>query len=289
MSLTVVDAGSGIAGDPSHPQNPRRAARLIRKMRGGAQAHLVEVENGQSYILKSTNNPQHRRILVNEWISHAILRYLNIFVPDTALIELTPEFIRENPELYMSAGSERKAIPPGIHFGSRLYVDPKCTAIFDFVPDRILAKLENRSDFWGTLVFDKWVGNTDSRQAVFFRKAGFFVQMIDHGFAFNGPHWTFYDSPLHATYFRTSVYDEILSLDSFQPWLERVEHFPVEVIERAVKEIPQDWLHQDQGELERMLDILLTRRSRVRALIHEIPHRRPRVFANWEPLRPTPY
>ncbi|HSU59834.1 MAG TPA: HipA family kinase [Bryobacteraceae bacterium] len=258
-------------------------------MRGGAQAHLVEAESGENYVLKSSNNPQHRRILTNEWLSCAILRYLQIFVPDTALIELTPEFIRDNPELYISTGSKRKAIPPGIHFGSRLYVNPDRAAIFDFVPDGILTKLQNRRDFLGTLVFDKWVGNADSRQAVFFRtrtdrapKAGLFAQMIDHGFAFNGPHWTFCDSPLHGTYFRTSVYDEIRSLDSFQPWLDIVEHFPVEVIERALKEIPPDWLQGDEHELEAMLEKLIIRRSRVCALINEIRHNRPPVFANWK-------
>jgi len=32
-----------------------------------------------------------------------------------------------------------------------------------------LEKIENLSDFLGALAFDKWTGNADSRQAVFFR------------------------------------------------------------------------------------------------------------------------
>ena len=75
-------------------------------------------------------------------------------------------------------------------------------------------------------------------------RIGFFAQMIDHGFAFNGPHWGFQDSPLQGLYFRTSVYDEVRSLDSFEPWLEMVANFPASVIDSAWKEIPREWLRR---------------------------------------------
>ena len=275
---------------------PIRARKLIRKMRGGAQAHLMEGDDGGFYVVKFTNNPQHRRILVNEWLACSFLRYLQIHVPETALIELTPEFVRDAPELYLSVGSRREPVLAGIHFGSRLAVNPERVAIFDFLPDKLLSKIENRSDFAGTLIFDKWVGNTDSRQAVFFRarakdwtplrgeapaRVGFFAQMIDHGYAFNGPNWVFQDSPLQGVYFRTSVYDEVRSLDSFQPWLEMVENFPVEVIDSAWKEIPRQWLASDEDELEQMLEELLKRRARVASLVSELQRKRATAFANW--------
>lgn len=275
---------------------PIRASKLIRKMRGGAQAHLVEGEDGSFYVVKFTNNPQHRRILINEWLACSFLRYLQIHVPDTALIDLTQEFIMENPELYLSIGSRREPVPPGIHFGSRLAVHPERVAIFDFLPDKLLSKIENRVDFLGTLVFDKWVGNTDSRQAVFFRaraktwtplrgeapaRVGFFAQMIDHGYAFSGPHWQFQDSPLQGLYFRTSVYDAVESLDSFQPWLAMVENFPVEVVDAAWKEIPGHWLEDDPEHLEQMLELLLKRRSRVAQMLSDLRQKRTTAFANW--------
>lgn len=275
---------------------PVQAQTLIRKMRGGAQGHLIQAEDGHFYVLKSTNNPQHRRILVNEWLSCAFLRYLHIFVPETVLLELTPEFIAGSPDLYLSIGPRREPIPPGIHFGSRLAVDPARVAIFDFLPDKVLGKLENRVDFLGTLVFDKWTANTDSRQAVFFRararhwtplkgeapaRIGFFAQMINHGFAFNGRQWHFQDSPLQGVYFRTSVYDEVRSLDSFQPWLDMVGHFPIEVVDAAWKEIPRHWLDGDEDELERMLELLLKRRARVPEMIRDVQRNRSSAFANW--------
>ncbi|MDQ2710850.1 MAG: hypothetical protein M3Y24_01235 [Acidobacteriota bacterium] len=273
-----------------------RARKVIRRMRGGAQAQMMEAEDGAFYVVKFTNNPQHRRILINEWLSCHFLRYLQIHVPETAPIELNSDFIDANPELYLSIGSRREPIPPGVHFGSRLAVNPERVAIYDFLPDKLLFKIENRCDFLGTLVFDKWVGNTDSRQAVFFRaraktwtplkgeapaRVGFFAQMIDHGYAFNGAEWESQDTPLQGLYFRTSVYDEVQSLDSFQPWIEMIENFPVEVIDSAWKEIPRQWLDNDEDELEQMLEKLLKRRSRVRTLVSELQEKRATAFANW--------
>ena len=275
---------------------PLRARALIRKMRGGAQSHLIEAEDGGYYVVKFTNNPQHRRILVNEWLASAFLRYLQIHVPETAAIQLTPEFIAANPELYLSIGPKREPIPPGLHFGSRLAVNPDRVAIFDFLPDKLLSKIENRADFLGTLVFDKWISNADSRQAVFFRakaktwtplkgetpaRIGFFAQMIDHGFAFNGPHWLFQDSPIQGLYFRTAVYQEVRSLESFQPWLDMIQNFPIPVIDSAWKEIPRTWLADDEALLEDMLESLVKRRSRVPDLITEVQRHRGAAFPNW--------
>jgi hypothetical protein len=275
---------------------PVRARNLIRKMRGGAQAHLLEGEDGGFYVVKFVNNPQHRRILINEWLACAFLRCLQIHVPDTATVELTREFIANHPDLYLSIGPRRIAVPAGVHFGSRMAVHPERVAVFDFLPDKLLYKVENRTDFIGTLVFDKWVGNADSRQAVFFRaraknwmplkgetpaRLGFFAQMIDHGFAFNGPHWHFQDSPLQGVYFRTAVYDEVQSLESFQPWLDMIENFPVEAIDSAWKEIPREWLDGDEESLEAMLEALFRRRSKVAGLIQDIHRARASTFPSW--------
>jgi len=275
---------------------PIRARTAIRKMRGGAQAHLLEGEDGAFYVAKFLNNPQHRRILINEWLACVFLRYLQIYVPETALLELTPNFLEASPELYFSIGPRREPVKPGLHFGSRMAVDPNRVAVFDFLPDKLLAKVENRADFLGMLVFDKWVGNADSRQAVFFRgrakswtplkgeapaRVGFFAQMIDHGFAFNGPHWAFQDSPVQGLYFRTSVYDEVRSLDSFEPWLEMVAHFPESVIDSAWKEIPREWFEDDEEPLEKLLETLLKRRAQVSRLIREARDRRANAFRNW--------
>jgi hypothetical protein len=106
--------------------------------------------------------------------------------------------------------------------------------------------------------------------------------MIDHGFAFNGPHWGYPDSPMHGVYFRTSVYGEVRSLESFEPWLDMVKHFPVEVIDQAWKQIPPAWLDGDESDLETLLEQLLKRRARVEQLILDTRNNRPAMFPNWK-------
>ena len=181
---------------------PLLARRLIRKMRGGAQAHLLEADDGNFYVVKFKNNPQHRRILVNEMVAGAFLRYLQISTPETAIIELTPPFLEANPEVHMQLGSRRTPVEPGWHFGSRYPGDPNRMAVYDFVPDALLQRVSNLAEFLGVLVFDKWVGNADARQSIFFRarlregprveeaagmRLGFWTLMLDHGYIFNGP------------------------------------------------------------------------------------------------------
>jgi len=272
-----------------------QARRLIRKMRGGAQAHLIEGSDGAFYVVKFVNNPQHRRILVNEWLATSFLRHLQIHVPDCAVMDLTEEFIAETPDLYLAVGTRREPVVPGLHFASKMAVHPERVAIFDFLPDKLLAKVENSADFLGTLVFDKWIGNADSRQAVFFRaraktwtplkgqvtKTGFFVQMIDHGFAFNGPNWNFQDSPIQGLYFRTSVYEAVQSLESFEPWLSMIENFPPETMDAAWREIPSSWYLGEEDELERLLEALMKRRSLVPQLIHSVREKRTNAFPAW--------
>jgi branched-chain amino acid aminotransferase len=194
---------------------PLTAVRHVRKMRGGAQSHLLEADDGRWYVVKFRNNPQHRRILVNELLSGAFLDYLKITAPETALIEVTAPFLQANPDVHLSLGSRRIAVEPGWHFGSRYPGDPARMAVYDFLPDALLPQVVNLDEFRAILVFDKWVANADGRQSVFYRamvrrgaagRPGFVARMIDHGFAFNGPNWDFPDSPVQGLYARRLVY-----------------------------------------------------------------------------------
>src|SRR5205085_5306589 len=105
----------------------------------------------------------------NELVSSVFLRYLQISCPDVALIEITPEFLRENPQASLEMGARSIPLAAGRHFGSSFPGDPAKIAVYDFLPDLLLQKVNNLSDFLGCLVFDKWVGNADARQSIFFR------------------------------------------------------------------------------------------------------------------------
>jgi len=274
---------------------PVAAHRLTRKMRGGAQAHLIEASDGHAYVVKFHNNPQHRRILVNEWIASTFLHYLGIAAPETAMVELTQEFLAATPDVHIQLGRERRPVTPGWHFGSRFPGDPMRTVVYDFLPDTLLEQVENLQDFLGVLAFDKWMGNADSRQAIFFRarvhdplaanppRLGFVAQMVDNGYVFEGPHWRWGESPIQGLYFRPLVYRTVRGLAEFEPWLDRIRNFPEEVVDQAVKRIPPAWLEGDEDELERLLERLMKRRERVPDLIEQCRSGRSNPFPIWIP------
>jgi hypothetical protein len=275
---------------------PLTAVRHIRKMRGGAQSHLLQADDGHWYVVKFRNNPQHRRILVNETIAAVLLDYLRISQPETTLVEVTPEFLESNPEVFIQLGTRRTAIPAGWHFGSRYPGDPGRTAVYDFLPDALLARVVNFNEYLGALVFDKWAGNADSRQSIFVRarikewapeagahhlEKGFLAQMVDHGYLFDGPNWDFCDSPLQGLYYRPLVYEKVRGWDDFEPWLSQVVDFPEDVIDSALKRIPEAWLDGDREALGALLERLLARRKRVPDLIGEVRRGRANSFPNW--------
>jgi len=266
-------------------------------MRGGAQAHLLEADDGNWYVVKFRNNPQHHRVLVNELLSTVFLEYLKIAVPEPAVIQMTKEFLDANPEIHMQIGARRIEVEPGWHFGSRFPGDPARCVVYDFLPDSLLAQVANQADFRAVLVFDKWTANADGRQCVFYRamvrtggsadeepqpRPRFVAQMIDHGYTFNGPHWDFPESSLQGLYTRRVVYEGVHSLDDFQPWLDQVVHFPEEVLDKAWKRLPADWIAGEEDALERLLEPLFERRRRLPELITACREARTNPFPGWQ-------
>lgn len=51
----------------------------------------------------------------------------------------------------------------------RLEVDPATSAIYDFIPDSLLPKVENRADFWKLIPIDVWLGNLYASRVLFYR------------------------------------------------------------------------------------------------------------------------
>lgn len=260
-------------------------------MRGGAQAHLIEASDGHFYVVKFLSNPQHRRILVNEWIASTFLSYLGISTPEVAMVRVSQGFLDDSPEAYIQLRTRRRSLEPGLHFGSQFPGDPGRRIVYDFLPDSLLARVENLAQFRGALAFDKWVGNFDSRQAIFFRapligaqalRLGFVAQMVDNGCAFEGQHWRLPDSAIQGVYFRPTVYSGVRGLDDFAPWLDRIVHFPEDVVDEAIKQIPDRWLEGEEKALATLLQRLMARCKRVPDLIQACRDARANPFPDWK-------
>ncbi len=113
------------------------------------------------------------------------------------------------------------------------------------------------------------------------------AQMIDHGYAFNGPQWCYQDSPLQGLYF--SVHLSTTKCDPLSRLnlgLKKPKLFRAKSLRPRKKEIPEEWIQGDGDELERLLEGLLRRRSRVPDLICALHRNRPVAFANWPGVLP---
>jgi hypothetical protein len=148
-----------------------KALEQIRRMRGGAQSHLMRCSDGNYYVVKFQNNPQHRRILVNELLGTRLARRLGLPTAPVEVVEVGAELIRFTPELCIELPRSRTPCAAGLQFGSRYPGDPREMTLHDFLPDEKLREVENLHDFAGMLVFDKWACNTNGRQTVFFEEA----------------------------------------------------------------------------------------------------------------------
>jgi len=257
----------------------------IRRMRGGAQAHLMRCSDGFFYIVKFQNNPQHLRILANELLGTRLAARLGLPTAPAAVVEVRRELIEYSTELVIQLGGGSVACRAGLQFGSRYPGDPMRMTVHDLLPDEQLRDVENLADFAGMLVFDKWTCNTNGRQAIFFLEPGrsrYQALMIDQGFCFNAGEWAFPDAPLRGLYNRHRVYESVRGMQSFEPWLERLENRISEtVLDEVAKEIPPEWYELDQDALFRLLEQLHRRRKRVREWITAAKNSYRQPFPNW--------
>jgi len=321
-----------------------RATEQMRRMRGGAQSHLIRCSDGNYYVVKFQNNPQHRRILVNEMLGTRLASRLGLPTAPVSVVEVSEELIRLTPELCIETPRTRIPCAAGLQFGSRFPGDPRRVTLHDFLPDEKLREVDNLHDFAGMLVFDKWTCNTNGRQTVFFQTqrrtmgeapfgaaggmggrggiggkggdaggdlganvAGVATQgsagmasmeaaedgaesggksyqtvMIDQGFCFNAGEWSFPDAPLRGLYARNRVYEGVLGMESFAPWLERLEKQISEVVlAELAEEIPPGWYEDDYDALLRLLEQIHRRRARVAELLDSAKRSNRQPFPFW--------
>jgi hypothetical protein len=258
----------------------------IRRMRGGAQAHLMRCDDGHYYIVKFQNNPQHLRILANEMLGTGLARRMGLSAAVPAVVEVQRELIECSADLVVQLGMSRTPCREGLQFGSRYPGDPAQLAVHDYLPEEQLKDVENLEEFLGMLVFDKWTCNTNGRQAIFLLEPGrsrYLAMMIDQGFCFNAGEWNFPDAPLRGLYSRQRVYQGVRGMESFEPWLDRLEKKLDEAaLDDAAKGIPPEWYDADTDALYRLLEQLNRRRARARELILSARDTYRQPFPNWK-------
>lgn len=259
------------------------AVQPVRKLRGGSQAHLLRASDGRYYVTKFQNNPQHVRVLANEFFASRIGISLGLPIPEPQLIEVSDEFIQRF-DLKIEMAGHRVPFQGGLHLGSRYVADPKRDILFDYLPELFFQRVINKDDFARILAFDKWLGNCDGRQAVFTKKASgrvYHARFIDQGLCFNAEQWTFPDLALHGVYYKNEVYHGVTGWHSFEPVLSCIEMMEYENIWRCAAQIPLEWFEHDGEGLFQLIETLYKRRSLVRDLITRFRESSRSPFPRW--------
>jgi hypothetical protein len=260
------------------------AIQQIRRMRGGAQSHLMLGADGNAWVVKFQNNPQHLRVLANELLGTRLGGLIGLTVPHCDVVEVTPWLIAETREMEMELGERREPCRAGLQFGSQLVGGLMPGHVADYLPEEQLMEVRNLREFAGALVLDKWTCNANGRQALFYRKGRekrYGATFIDQGFCFNAGEWRFVDAPLRGVYARNLVYREVTGWESFEPWLSSMEQVEAQRIWEIAETVPPEWYDSDVALLEELVGKLMERRSRVRELITGFRESSREPFPNW--------
>ncbi|MGD0929100.1 MAG: HipA family kinase [Candidatus Korobacteraceae bacterium] len=260
------------------------AVQHVRRMRGGAQSHLMRCADGFYYVVKFQNNPQHPRVLVNDWLGTRLAEMIGLPVPVAAIVDVNPWLLENTPDLRIELCGRRTMFTPGLSFGSRYVISPLEGQVYDYLPEGMMSRVRNLPDFAGVLALDKWTCNANGRQAAFWKRSRerkLSASFIDQGYCFNAAEWNFPDAPLRGVFGRNDVYTSVTSWESFEPWLTRIESFSDSSLWTLAEEIPPEWYGGAGDDLERLLTRLLARRSRVRELILDFKNSCRNPFPNW--------
>ena len=244
----------------------------------------MRASDGNFYVAKFQDNPQHLRVLANELLVTQLAERVGLPVPAGEVIEVSEWLICHTPDLCFQLAGRTVQCRPGLQFGSRFAVDPFAGQVFDYLPEALLGKVRNLESFAGALALDKWTCNANGRQATFWRQGRerkYTASFIDQGFCFNAGEWTFPDSPLRGVYGSNAVYEGIRGWQDFEPWLSGIEALDETTIGKASEAVPPEWYGNDWDAMEQLMAALLKRRARVRELITSFRNSSRRPFPNW--------
>ena len=93
------------AGTPALSRAPEpaalrtvRAVEFVRRMRGASQPCLLRSDDGEIYVVKFQNNPQHVRVLANEMLAARLAQLDRPARARPGFVEVPAELVAGNPD-----------------------------------------------------------------------------------------------------------------------------------------------------------------------------------------------
>lgn len=269
----------------------RVARHVVGKLQGSSRSLLLVDGDSKIWVAKFLNNPQHARVVINEYLGTRIAADLGLSVPKCSLISVNAEVFRKAQRAQVLSSSEAKAYEPGIAFASAYAGLGRWQKTFDFVPANDWHRVDNRAELAGMLVFDAWVQNTDRRQAVYVqedRSRSLKAIWIDQGNCFGDVRWQLNLHSPSSLCSDNPVYASLAGWRDLEPWLDRVQDISPERIYQIVTELPSEWLGDQMADLEQLIADLDFRKRRLHSALLDLVYSRKRSFPAWPTGLRTP-
>src|ERR1039458_6693666 len=125
-------------------------------MRGGAQGQLMLGADGQVYVVKFQNNPQHTRVLANEFLASRLAAAAGVTAAGSAPGGVSSWLVESTPELEVDLGRTRVRCRAGLQFGSRFVGGLMPGQVVDYLPEEQMAEVRNLGEVAGILALHKW-------------------------------------------------------------------------------------------------------------------------------------
>jgi hypothetical protein len=240
-------------------QETASITRFIRKLRGGSQPILAEASDGQTYVVKFTDNLQGPNLAFNESAGTELFRTYNLPVSPWQPLKLNKSFINSTPECWIETSTGSSRPTAGLCFGSR-YLGSKGKYLKEILPGNSFKRVRNQKDFWLAWLIDVCIGHTDHRQAVFTEEAdgGFKATFIDHGHMFGGPNGNERRQFMVSAYLDRRIYPDATA--HFFMQLKRiVVNLDTDTLWKKVARLPDEWktdsaLHSFARGIETLLN-----------------------------------
>lgn len=138
-----------------------QATGYLRPLNRRTSEHLILGSDGNCYSVD----------LDAQWGSESsLLNVLGSRLCQTFGIEAAaPVLLKIDPEVSAQGMPGVPSAKEGVFVGKRYPVNPATTAIYDFLPDILLPKVQNRCDFWKLIPIDLWLGNPQASKVLFYR------------------------------------------------------------------------------------------------------------------------
>ncbi len=237
-------------------------AQVQRRMRGKSRAVHAIATNGWHYVVKPPCIGT--RAMINEWLGARLMRMVGVMTADVLPISIPGRIAAETwPDLMTECDL--------VGVASAYPVDPSKQAVFDFLPDSMMALVANLDHFVGALAVDLWTGKVEPRHTIYYKQGPYWACSIDHKGMFGGSTWDCRSDSSVKNPVATWAYQRVLTEAQIDLWTRQMNGIHESHLRQLFSATPECWLDSTTiAELEGLVDLLLSRRAMVPAMLEEL-------------------